>query len=127
MLCERCEESTDAVWEMVPETRTDTIRRLNDALRRGDSADGTILITSGLQAKGVAFVEAVISAVAAFDAFTADNDPYGEHDFGALDVEGERVLFKIDACDLAMTAASSDPNDPAVTHRAMTIMLACEY
>ena len=39
---------------------------------------------------------AILDAVAAFDSFAADNDPYGEGDFGPLTVEGERLFFKID-------------------------------
>ncbi|HUU46823.1 MAG TPA: DUF3768 domain-containing protein [Acidobacteriota bacterium] len=66
-------------------------------------------------------------AVAAFEAFTPDNDPHGEHDFGALDVQGKRVFFKADYYDLPMTAHSPDPANPAVTRRVLTIMLASEY
>jgi hypothetical protein len=28
-----------------------------------------------------------------FDAFTEDDDPWGEHDFGAFDHEGERIFW----------------------------------
>jgi Protein of unknown function (DUF3768) len=34
--------------------------------------------------------------VANFDAFTEDNDPHGEHDFGAFDMAGEKIFWKID-------------------------------
>ncbi|MEQ8399699.1 MAG: DUF3768 domain-containing protein [Roseitalea porphyridii] len=50
-----------------------------------------------------------------------------EHDFGALMVEGERLFFKIDYYDSTLTMGSSDPADPAVTCRVMTVMLASEY
>jgi hypothetical protein len=39
---------------------------------------------------------AVIAKVMNFDAFTEDNDPHGEHDFGAFEHEGQRVFWKID-------------------------------
>jgi hypothetical protein len=42
-------------------------------------------------------------------------------------VEGERLFFKIDYYDSTLTMGSSDPADPAVTCRVMTVMLASEY
>ena len=66
-------------------------------------------------------------AIAAFDAFTADNDPYGEHDFGAFEVGNDRLFWKIDYYDLSLTGHSPDAADPSVTTRVLTIMLAEEY
>ncbi len=62
-----------------------------------------------------------------FEDFTADNDPYGEHDFGAFQLGGEKLFWKIDYYDLALEMGSPDPADPAVTRRILTIMLAEEY
>ena len=70
---------------------------------------------------------AILDAIATFDAFGPENDPYGEHDFGALTIEGARILFKIDYFDRALTGPSPDPADPSVTTRVLTIMLADEY
>lgn len=125
--CEGCEQASELIWKKQIESRTEMIRRLNDALRTGASDDGTILITSGIQGMGSDFVAKVGVAVRTFDAFTPDNDPHLEHDFGALNVDGERVFFKHDYYDLTMTALSPDPTDPRVTHRVLTIMLASEY
>jgi hypothetical protein len=69
----------------------------------------------------------LLDLVRAFDRFTPDNDPYGEHDFGAIELSGDRYFFKIDYYDLSKTAASPDPANPAVTQRVMTIMRADEY
>ena len=69
----------------------------------------------------------ILSAIAAFDAFNPDNDPYGERDFGALTVEGERIFFKIDYLDRGLTGHSPDPADATVTARVLTVMLAEEY
>ncbi len=55
------------------------------------------------------------------------NDPYGEGDFGALQVEGERILFKVDYYDRSLTGQSPDPADASITTRVLTIMLAEEY
>ena len=63
----------------------------------------------------------------AFDAFTDDNDPYGEHDFGAIDEGGVRCFWKIDNYDRATEMGSPDPADPAVTTRVLTVMRADEY
>jgi Protein of unknown function (DUF3768) len=66
-------------------------------------------------------------AISAFEGFTRDNDPYGEHDFGSVEVPGHVIFFKIDYYDLDLLHHSPDPADPAVTRRVMTIMLADEY
>ncbi len=100
--------------------------RLNDRLRQSHKG-GQVMITRGVQALGPEFVAAALRAVAAFDSFDADNDPHGEHDFGALTVRGERILFKIEAFDRTLTVASPNPANPAVTTRVLTIMLVEEY
>jgi hypothetical protein len=105
--------------------RRQRIRDLNDQLRQG--IGGRIMLTSGVHARGAAFVAEALRAVAAFDAFTPDNDPYGEHDFGAFTVQDARLFFKLDAYDRELTFASPDPADPEVTVRVLTIMLAEEY
>ena len=85
------------------------------------------MITPGIQALGVRAVARVLTAVAAFDAFTRDNDPYGEHDCAILAVDGIEVMFKIDYYDQDLVYHSPDPADPAVTQRIMFAMLASEY
>jgi hypothetical protein len=88
--------------------RSSRICALNDELRRF-GRDGRIVITSGIQALGTEGAARVLVAVAAFDAFTADNDPYGEHDCAILTVGGLTVLFKIDYYDHHLTYHSPDP------------------
>jgi hypothetical protein len=34
----------------------------------------------------------LLLALRRFDSFTPDNDPHGEHDFGALDFKGQRYF-----------------------------------
>jgi hypothetical protein len=85
------------------------------------------MVTRGLQARGPDFVAAALAAVAQFERFDRDNDPYGEHDFGALTVQGERLFWKIACYDRTLTAGSPDPADPTVTVRVLTLMLAEEY
>ncbi|MCR9195129.1 MAG: DUF3768 domain-containing protein [Hyphomonas sp.] len=109
-----------------PAVRAERIRILNDTFRQSGGG-GRIMITAGVQERGQAFISRAMDAIARFDAFDEGNDPYHEHDFGALMVEGEKLFFKIDAYDPTLTAGSPDPTDPALTVRVMTVMLASEY
>jgi hypothetical protein len=102
------------------------IRELNDQLRC-QAIGGRVVITRGIQALGADDLRAVLSAVARFDDFTEDNDPWGEHDCAILTVDGRRVLFKIDYFDHDLAYHSPDASDPVVTERVMTVMLAEEY
>ena len=99
---------------------------LNDQLRRFGRG-GRVMMTSGIEALGAAGIARIMAAVAAFDAFTGDNDPWGEHDCAILTVNGRRVLFKIDPYDRNLAHHSPDPSDPNVTERVLTVMLASEY
>ena len=103
-----------------------TIRQLNDQLRHS-LRGGVLVTTAGVRALGEARQLEILKAVAEFDRFDADNDPYGEHDFGALELGTDRLFWKIDYYDHALTSHSSDPADPALTKRVLTIMLAEEY
>jgi hypothetical protein len=104
----------------------DRIRGLNDDFRR-TFVGGMVIITAGVEAMPVEQRRALLAQVRAFDAFTDDNDPRGEHDFGAIDEGGFRCFWKIDYYDRATEMGSPDPPDPAVTTRVLTIMRADEY
>jgi hypothetical protein len=106
--------------------RTAKIRELNDALRR-EQRGGQILLTPGVSELGVEELARVIEAVTSFDNFTEGDDPYGEHDFGAIDIDGTRFFWKIDYYDREFEMGSDDPSDPEKTGRVLTIMLADEY
>ena len=102
------------------------ISELNDALRQTGEG-GRIVTTSGVMALGPDFLLAVMATVRTFSAFTEDNDPYGEHDFGAVEVEEQTVFWKIDYYDQTGEGLSPDPTNPTLTVRVLTIMLASEY
>ncbi len=114
--------------EMAPDgaPATARVRELNDAFRHSFTG-GRVVMTAGVGALPDRVRGAVIAAVRAFDRFDADNDPFGEHDFGAVEIAGERVLWKIDAYDRSLRLHSPDAADPAVTCRVLIIMLAEEY
>jgi hypothetical protein len=113
---------------MTPTTSArNRVRDLNNAFRTGGGVAGQWFFARGVADRGSAFVALATAAVKTFDSFTPDNDPYGEHDFGAINLAGETLFWKIDAHDATMTNGSADPSDPALTRRALTIMLASEY
>jgi Protein of unknown function (DUF3768) len=103
------------------------IRDLNDRFRRLRQGNGKVFVTAGVEARGPVFVAEAICAVRAFDCFTPDNDPYGEHDFGVVPVNETRVFWKIDYLDASLSFGSEDPADETKTCRVLTIMLAREY
>ena len=109
-------------------SNTEKIRSLNDAFRRNPTrADGRVDISCGVHAGGAEFVARAIVATAAFDAFTEDNDPHGEHDFGSFEIDGDKIFWKIDYYAPDLLHGSEDPSDPKQTVRVLTIMLAEEY
>lgn len=86
-----------------------------------------MFLTQGVCTLGSDLLPQIVIEVAQFEAFTPDNDPYGEHDFGAIEISGHRIFWKIDYYDSDMRNASPDPADPSVTTRVLTVMLASEY
>jgi hypothetical protein len=102
------------------------VRRLNDAFRRAFVGD-VIVVTTGVEALPHEQQGLLLSKVRAFEDFTEDNDPYGEHDFGVVEDGDVRCFWKIDYYDREMEPMSPDPSDPAVSTRVLTIMLADEY
>jgi hypothetical protein len=106
---------------------TSRIRELNDAFRTQHGGSGHIFVTAGIDAKSADEQAAIMRQVVEFSDFTPDNDPYGEHDFGAFDFAGERIFWKIDCYDRDLNFGSPDPADKAVTTRVLTVMLAEEY
>jgi hypothetical protein len=102
------------------------ISALNDQLRQAQTG-GVINVTAGVAALGPMFVARSLKAIAQISDFDEGDDPYGEHDFGAIEVDGEKVFWKIDYYDAALTYAAEDPADPARCRRVLTVMLAQEY
>lgn len=102
------------------------IRALNDKLRI-ECSGGYYLLTRGVQALGADELAKIETAIAAFDDFRFQNDPFGEHDFGKVNVGGRDIFWKIDYYDRTQTYHSPDPADPVVTTRVMVVMLASEY
>jgi hypothetical protein len=121
----------------------DTIRRLNDAARQHPGIASIANVTIGFHALPDADRFAALAAIVGFSRFDGDNDPYGEHDFGAVyrlatgawtDVRptddkaiAQTVFWKVDYYDPTLTFGSEAPWDTQQTRRVLTIMLASEY
>lgn len=107
-------------------SRTNTIARLNDVLRTSLTG-GKIVMTAGVAALTDISRARVLASVQTFSDFAQDNDPEGEHDFGAFEADGHACFWKIDYYDKQLAAGSPDPADPDLTTRVLTIMLRSEY
>lgn len=106
---------------------TQAIQTLNDGFRRSLFVGGRLVVTDHVALLPELRKIKVLKAVREFSNFHGDNDPYGEHDFGAVVVDGERYYWKIDYYAPDMMHGSENPADPRVTRRVLTIMHASEY
>ena len=88
---------------------------------------GQVLITPGIMAHGLEFVALLQMAVAGFDTFTEDNDPYGDHTFGIVEVCKIKAYWKIDLYDEDYHYGSEEPENPEKTRRVLTLLLPSEY
>ena len=106
---------------------TNRIAALNDLCRRAMGIAGRLIQTPGICALPLGDQSAIRERVELFDAFTPDNDPHQERDFGSFDHAGQTIFWKIDYYDPTLTCGSEDPSDPRQTVRVLTIMLAADY
>ena len=123
--------------------QTTRVARLNDLARRAMGVACTAVATAGFRSLPDADQSCVRELIETYDAFTEDNDPHGERDFGSIyqlldgswtterprsqEDERERVCWKLDYYDRNLEFASEDAANPAVTRRVLTIMLSDEY
>jgi len=120
---------------------TEHVRRLNDMARtQPEIANATWVMTTGVQhllagdddsAVAVAAAReratALRHAIATFNDWTEGNDPYGEHDFGALVLFGQKLFFKIDYYHPDHDTHAPEPGNVEHCRRVLTVMLAEEY
>ena len=102
------------------DTYATTIAKANDEFRQ---AGWGITVTPGVQY--MQNVNGLMKLIREYDTFNEDNDPYGEHDFGSLTWLGEKVFWKIDYYNRALSGGVS-PLSPQC-QRVMTVMRADEY
>ena len=104
------------------------IRDLNDTFRKTlDPTLGRVMLTAGVSALPGDVSAMAIRTMVTFEAFSADNDPHGEHDFGSFELAGDKFFWKLDYYDRNLEFGSDDPADPEKTIRVLTLMLAAEY
>src|SRR5262249_13196808 len=99
------------------------IAALNDFARTAMGKACRLVQTQGISALPLRHQSAIREKVDLFDAFTSDNDPHQERDFGAFEHNGERIFWKIDYYDTSLTQGSEDSSEPKQTVRVLTIML----
>ena len=124
-----------AAEEQAEIDRAAKIAEQNDRFRKTWGADltvpGQIVVTRGVASLSVGAQVQIMQAVQTFDAFTEDNDPYGDHTFGAFEItavgEAVKLFWKIDLYDTEYTFGSAVPEDTAATRRVLTIMQRSEY
>lgn len=99
----------------------------NDRLRQNlfvQHADGRVLMTHGVANDPRHFE--ILEAVEGFRDFAPENDPYGEHDFGCVEIDDQRYFFKIDYyADETLSHGAESPAESCF--RVLTIMRADEY
>jgi hypothetical protein len=106
---------------------TAKIRELNDAFRTTLRGNGDVYLTRAIAALPANDQTEIVRRVQTFDAFTPDNDPHSEHDFGSFEHAGKTVFWKIDYYDLNLQYHSPDPADEDSTMRILMVMLAEDY
>jgi|SRR5271166_5858367 len=79
---------------------TDRARQLNDAFRR-TFIGGVVVVTAAVEALPHECRSSLLAKIRAFDAFTEDNDPHGERDFGVVEDGDVRCFWKIDLYETA--------------------------
>ena len=109
----------------------------NDAFRKlaclgetpSQPIQGRMHLTSSLAMAEDGLALEAVQAVGAFDIFELENDPDGWHDFGAVDIRGEKIFWKIDLyeADSDFRYGAEAPDNPATTMRVLTIMMASDW
>ena len=124
----------------LPQTESPDIAAIathNDAFRKlaclGIAPDqpiaGHMHVTRSLAEAGDGFMAEAVKATGDFDVFEPENDPDGWHDFGAVDIRGQKVFWKIDLyeADSDFRYGAEAPDNPSTTVRVLTIMMASDW
>jgi hypothetical protein len=108
------------------DSRADRIRAFNDQCR-ATFLGCAVVVTAAFAALPADLKAKALRAIRRFQDFHEANDPYHEHDFASLTVDGQAFMFKFDHYAPDMRHGSDDPSDVEKTRRVLTIMLASDY
>ena len=102
----------------------------NDAFRKslieGHQKNGQTVLTRSVSDLPFETQCMILGAVADYDTFDTGNDPYDEHDFGAIELPNvSKVFWKIDYYEDNQCKYGAE--DPTESYRILTIMLADDY
>jgi hypothetical protein len=119
------------ILDTAPADRTERIARLNDRARNGLDRSSRIVVTSGLHAQlagekpaDAIFAQARLIGAMRRCTFQTDSP---ERDFASFEVDGIKILMKIDYYDAELIYGSEDPADASITRRVVTLMRAEDY
>ena len=83
------------------------------------------MVTQGIAARSD--VWDIVQQIRRYNSFGSDTDTHGEHDFGSIEVNGQRIFWKIDYYGEDLASSAPDPANADITTRVMTIGLLAEY
>lgn len=119
--------SSSATAKIIADQNDRFRRAVLGAADRTGMPQGRVVMTRGVSERSPAFQSKLIAAVAGYDEFNTDCDPYGWHEMGVIEIDGEIVWFKLDLYDENYEYGASDPTDPKFTRRVMTLLFPSEY
>ena len=126
---------------VAPEVRAEAVAIIaaqNDCFRRtlgfaakwnGQPLQGMAVTTPGFRDLPEFIQIALTREMVNCKTFDAENDPYGDHSFGVVEVNGHRAFWKVDIYDTDYSFGVSLPEatDPRHVHRVLTIYLPSEH
>lgn len=89
--------------------------------------DGQLVCTAAVADRGVLFTDTCRRTTGFHSDFPESADPNGLHEFGAFQIRGVNVWWKIDAYDRNYEYGSDNPADPTQTARVLTILFPSDW
>ena len=105
-------------------------QELNDRLRvHGDQSIGKIVVHRHITALSGQEMMDIMKAVRTYNDWCEEKDPYGEHDYGSFEMNGETYIWKIEYYDPSYTYGvyESVRNNTKECKRLLTILPADQY
>lgn len=112
--------------------QNDIFRRAlgRDAVWNGQVLQGMVVTTPGFRALPDTLQARLVAEVICFADFNEDNDPWGDHGFAVVEIDGTRIFWKIDLYDTDYSfgaGTTEDATDPEKTRRVLTLYLPSEH